>query len=94
VYYIGTVLDDAGNNAVLGRIIQELGLANSAQMLPEGVEMSARSGKDYTVRFLLNLTKSPQAVVLGGADKRDVLTGELLSGKVNLEAGAVRIYLE
>lgn len=96
VYYIGTVLDDAANQALFGRIAQDLRL-DCMPNLPEGVETAVRSSAATRLRFLLNLTKERKRVTLA-SDRREwtsALTGRQVgSGSIELEPGGVEILQE
>jgi beta-galactosidase len=59
-YYVGTVLDDAGLNVLVDRLIQEKQLAHFET--PTDVELTTRYYDGYALHFLINNTAQPATV--------------------------------
>ncbi|GGP25319.1 beta-galactosidase [Silvimonas amylolytica] len=93
VYYIGTVLDDAGYDALFGHIVRETGIPAFAG-LPSGVEVSIRQSGDKRYMFVLNLTKRTHTVHLENHQRwRNAFTGGMASPDILLEQGGVEILM-
>jgi beta-galactosidase len=73
------LIADAGLHPVLG----------SGTRLPTGVTAQMRSHGERQFVFVMNFTNQPQTVDLGSKRYRDMLTEEILSGSVSMEAYAV-----
>jgi len=74
-WYVGTVLDDAGLDAVLGEVAARCGLVDGAAP-PPGVERTVRVAPDGTVfTFVLNHNDA-DATWTVPADATDLLTGD------------------
>jgi beta-galactosidase len=71
-WYVGTVLDDAGRAALLGRLLTEAGVEPTVAGLPAGVEAVRRVGDGRSYLFLLNHTGADVPLPAPGAD---LLTG-------------------
>ncbi|MGN6230486.1 MAG: beta-galactosidase [Trinickia sp.] len=94
VYYLGTTLDDAANQALFSRIAADLGL-DRMQNLPEGVETAVRRSATTRLRFVLNLTKERKLVSLDGRERTSALSGERWVGEtLELAPGGVEIFVE
>lgn len=94
VYYIGTILNEAANTALLGQIAADLGL-DSMPNLPEGVETTVRSAETTRLRFLLNLTKQTKRVALGSREWTSALSEERIRGDyLELAPGGVEILVD
>ncbi|MCL6604811.1 MAG: beta-galactosidase [Paenibacillus sp.] len=89
VWYYGAVF----NEQAAVRIIDHLGLQSPAAAwleLPEGVELQIRQDDTSSYTFLLNYNEEPADLVLK-EDKRDLLTGEVISGTHRLEGFGVLV---
>ena len=94
VYYIGTVLDDAASQALLGHIVAERGV-ESLPGLPVGVETAVRRSARERVRFLLNLTKESKFIETDFSASKSALSGErLAAGGLMLAPGGVEILVD
>ncbi|RDV00331.1 beta-galactosidase [Trinickia dinghuensis] len=94
VYYIGTILDDAANKALFGRVAEDLHL-DYMPNLPEGVETAVRRSSATRLRFLLNLTKEPKSIALDCREWKSALTGvHSRGGNLELAPGGVEILVD
>jgi beta-galactosidase GanA len=77
--YVGTSLDDVGQDVLMGKILADAGIPEVPS--PDNVEMVHRvhEGSDYW--FILNHGMAPQEALLptGGVE---LLTGRTVSGRV------------
>jgi beta-galactosidase len=77
-WYIGTHLDDAGYDAVLGSAVAPLGIIDPRTNGPDGVEQTARLTPDgRLIRFVLNQNDEP-VTLPSSTDGRDLLTDRLM----------------
>jgi beta-galactosidase len=94
VYYIGTILDDAANRALLGRIARELAI-DSIPDLPEGMETAVRSSATTRLRFILNLTKESKRITLDtGRWKSTLFSEPPLGDSIEFAPGAVEVFVD
>jgi beta-galactosidase len=94
VYYLGTILDDAANQALLGLIAADLDL-DCLPNLPDGVETAVRSSATTRLRFILNLTKEPKHVPLDSRDRTSALSGKPWADEtLELAPGGLEIFVE
>lgn len=84
-YYLGTRLDAAGLDLLLGRVIKE---AHIEPVLrgPAGVEATLREAKRGQFLFVLNHTDQAANASLGRHRGRDLISGKTVSGKLHLPA--------
>jgi beta-galactosidase len=87
--YLGAFGSEAFDEAVFGWLLQESGLA-CALKTSAGVEVCERWQGNRVLRFVLNFTASAQWVELP-APHRNLLTGTLVSGTLQLAANDVLI---
>lgn len=87
-YYVGTVLDDAGLDALVARLCGEAGIPT--EPLGDGVDLVVRRGADREIVFVINHRDEAVTVPLAG---RDLVTGVRLDGPSEIPAGAVRAVL-
>jgi beta-galactosidase len=93
VVYIGTVLDDAANEALFARLLDQVGIEHAK--LPEGVQTSVRTTPDgKRVRFVLNLSAQAQTVTLPDRPYTSALDGGARGGSIALAAMDVEILIE
>ncbi len=90
VIYVGTSLDDAGQDLLMGKVLAEVGI--SAVPSPDNVEIVRRVHESIDYWFILNHSRAPQEVRLptGGIE---LLTGQAIAGSVivnGLDALVVR----
>ncbi len=80
VFYVGTSLDDAGHDLLLGRVLAEAGIP-AGPPAPAQVELARRvqDGTDYW--FILNHGDQPREVALPAAGT-DLLSGQEVQGRV------------
>ncbi len=77
-YYLGTRLDAAGLDLLLGRVVREAKVAPVLRT-PAGVEATVRESTKHRFLFLLNHTDKATKVSLGGYRGRELLTGKIAS---------------
>jgi beta-galactosidase len=80
VFYVGTSLDDTGQNLLMGKVLAEAAVAPGMES-PDNVEVVRRVHEGSDHWFILNHGTTPQEVTLptGGID---LLTGKTISGAV------------
>ena len=93
VYYIGSVLDDAGYERLFSQIIQECQIESTGN-LPAGVELSVRSNDNKRILFALNLTKEKKQITLTPRNRKCAFSGQSVGLNLILEPGDVRVMLE
>src|SRR6266540_5368482 len=88
-WYVGTRLDAAGMDALVGKIADEIGLAPPLEA-PRGVEVVRREGEGRSFLFLLNHGAQEAKVEL---DRRysDLLTDDECAGALTLEPFGVAV---
>lgn len=89
VYYIGTHAEERYWADLIGEIAGEAGV-NRIAGLPEGVQVTVRSGPSGRFLFVLNLNRSAAEVPLPG-EGTSLLDGSRKSGKLQLEPYGVEI---
>ncbi|MBI1258209.1 MAG: beta-galactosidase [Chloroflexi bacterium] len=89
-YYLGTDADDAFLDRFYGEIAQAHGIT-ALLNAPRGVEVSARSKDGQTLIFVLNHNAQAVTVKLGEARYRDLLSDQVLTNELALEAYGVAI---
>ena len=79
VIYVGTSLDDAGQDLLMGMVLTEARIQEVPS--PDDVEMVRRVHESIDYWFILNHNMAPQEVLLptGGVE---LLTGRTVSSKV------------
>ena len=90
VYYLGTELEPAGLEWLLGRVCYEAGIVPVMQDLPVGVEALRRSKDGKSWLFLLNHRDEKVEVLLEGIG-RDLLTAQTVKGSIVLEPNGVAV---
>lgn len=89
VYYVATQPEQAYLSQLLRSIAEEHGLSE-VQPLPQGVQMTTRTGPGGTFRFILNL--SPEAAIVDlGAEAHSALDGTRRGPKLELPPYGVEI---
>jgi beta-galactosidase len=89
-WYVATRLDADAVAALTTRVAGEAGVEPVAETVP-GVEVVRRRGDTATYLFLLNHTDSDAAIAATGVD---LLTGQAVTGKIDLAAGDVAVIRE
>jgi len=79
VFYVGTSLDDAGQDLLMGMVLTGAGIAEVSS--PDNVEIVRRVHEDIDYWFILNHSMVPQEILLPGGGV-ELLTGRAISGKV------------
>jgi beta-galactosidase len=91
-YYVGTVLDDAGLDALLARMLAEVSIPIRTD-LPESIETTCRAGRAGRFRFYLNHANEPVTVMLY-APGTDLLTEQAVAGEMEMAGFGVMIVKE
>jgi beta-galactosidase len=91
-YYLGTVLDDTGLDALLSRTLGEANIATQMD-LPDSIETTCRAGRAGRFRFYLNHAHKPVTVRLY-APGADLLPGHSVAGEVEVPGFGVVIVKE
>jgi beta-galactosidase len=89
-WYVATRLDQASVARLLTRIVAEAGVEAVADTVA-GVEVVRRRSDAATYLFVLNHTQEPATIPAHGVD---LLTGEAVSGKLDIAAGDVAVIRE
>jgi beta-galactosidase len=89
-YYLGTELEPAALEWLLGRVCYEAGIVPVMQDLPVGVEALRRSKDGKSWLFLLNHRDEIVEVLLEGIG-RDLLTAQSVKGSIVLEPNGVAV---
>ncbi|MDO4867112.1 MAG: beta-galactosidase [Clostridia bacterium] len=92
-WYVGTQPEDAFLDDLTDAICREAGIEGLFASEPS-VEATRRVGERGATVFLLNHNAHPAHVDLGGARLVDLLTGETLTGRVELPGRGVRVCRE
>lgn len=93
VYYIGSVLNDAGYERLFSQIITECHIEYTGN-LPAGVELSVRSSDNKRILFALNLTKEKKQITLTPRTRTCAFSGQSVGSDLMLEPGDVRVMIE
>jgi beta-galactosidase len=88
-WYVGTRLDAAAMDALVGQLAQESDVV-APLVAPPGVEVVQREGKGRSFLFLLNHAEQEASVEVGSA-YRNVLTDEKCTGPLRLESFGVAV---
>ncbi|MBK8021541.1 MAG: beta-galactosidase [Chloroflexi bacterium] len=89
-YYVGTRPQAAALRQLLCQICVENEVHPSA-VTPDGVEAMIRARGEHRTLFVINHTGAPAEVELGGYSGHDLLDGEGMAGRIQLEAYGVRV---
>ena len=92
-WYVGTQPEDDFLAELTDAICREAGIEGLFDADP-GVELTRRVGEKGSTVFMLNHNPGPAAVELGGAVLEDLVTGETLTGRVELAGGDARVCRE
>jgi beta-galactosidase len=85
VYYMGTVLDDAGTQHFFRTLAERVGLAFTDN-LPEGIELSRREGNGKRLLFVLNLSAHDYEFKLNPGLRRHALSKAKADQSIHLPA--------
>ncbi|QLD11287.1 beta-galactosidase [Microbacterium oleivorans] len=91
VHYISTRLDDASLRDHLGRILREAGVAPTAAVAGDGLEIVRRRAGTHTYLWILNHTDEERVVPTRGVD---LLTAVEVDGEIAVAAGGLCIIRE
>jgi beta-galactosidase len=89
-FYLGTELEPAGLDWLLGLVCAEAGILPAARNFPAGVEVLLRSNGEKNWLFLLNYASEKQEVSLENSG-RDLLSGELVTDRIVLEPNGAAV---
>jgi beta-galactosidase len=89
-WYLGCTPNREMMSSLLETICKEADVAPLLVNVPDGVEVTKRANASGEYLFLLNHTNVDQQIEVGQAST-DILSDELFSGSVNLNAGEVRV---
>ena len=92
-YYVGTQPEAAFMDGFIGEICREAGVGGLFDAEP-GVEITRRVNDKGATVFMMNHSAEPKAVRLGDARLIDLLTGEMLSDRLEIAGGDVRVCME
>ena len=94
-YYLAArPADDSLHDALVRGLAREIGLTRALDVdLPEGTTVQMRSGDGDAFLFLHNFRRGDRVVDLKTQRLTDVVTGEILSGKVTLPPFASRVLI-
>ena len=91
-YYVGAKLGDGGLNAFYQQLLSAHDLHSNLQMImPEGVVLRQRESAQGRLTFLFNYKREAQSIELLDQSLRDLATGDLLSGHVELQPYASHV---
>ena len=90
-YYIGGRLEDQFHRDFYNEIIDRLGIEPAADVKHgKGVSVQARKSPESDYLFVMNFTEEKHPIIFE-SQVRDLVTGEEISGELNLEKYEVRI---
>ena len=89
-YYIASDADPAFLDPFYRDVLQQKGIGAPLKT-PIGVEVALRTQADKTIMFVLNHNPRAVTVDLGVVERRDLLTGDMVSGSVIVDGYGVRI---
>jgi beta-galactosidase len=89
-YYLGTELEPAGLDWLLGRILEQTGIQPVLPALPTGVEVMLRSNESKEWLFILNHTGSSVEIAI---DKKglDLISGLEVKDSIQLTSNEVAV---
>ena len=91
-YYVGAKLGDGGLNAFYQQLLSAHDLHSNLKMImPEGVVLRQRESVQGRLTFLFNYKREAQSIELLDQSLRDLATGDLLSGHVELQPYASHV---
>jgi len=91
-YYLATNGDDRFLSDLYGALCADLDVLRSLKAdLPRGVSAQLRSDGERTFAFVMNFNAQPTSVDLGAGSYTDLLTGEVLTGVVELGVYDVKV---
>ncbi|WP_402377797.1 beta-galactosidase [Isoptericola rhizosphaerae] len=92
-WYVGTRLDRAGLASLVGRLVDESGVAPDV-VGPAGVETVRRRSADGTTSWLFVLNHTGADAPLTGVAGTELIGGTAVAGELVVPAGAVRVIRE
>ncbi|WP_339321941.1 beta-galactosidase [Paenibacillus sp. FSL W8-0194] len=93
-YYVATSAAPAFLRPFLAKLCADQGVKPLVERLPEGVEAARRVKEGRSFLFLLNHNAEQAAVDVGSGKRRDLLSGQMLTGTVELPGRGVMILEE
>ena len=91
-YYVGAKLGDDGLSEFYQQVLSAHALEQEVKMtLPEGVVIRQRESAQGLLTFLFNYKREAQSIDLQNHTLRDLTTGDLLSGHVELKPYASHV---
>ncbi|TMC57968.1 MAG: beta-galactosidase, partial [Chloroflexota bacterium] len=82
VFYVGTSLDDAGQDSLMSKVLSEAKVSPGV-LSPDNVEIVRRVHEGTDHWFILNHGPAPQEVTIP-ASGIDLLTGKALAGNITV----------
>ncbi|WP_277208020.1 beta-galactosidase [Isoptericola croceus] len=92
-WYMGTRLERSGLDALVGRLVEESGVAPDG-IGPAGVEIVRRRSNDGATTWLFALNHTDADTTLHGVSGIELLGGDAVVGDLAVPAGAVRVVRE
>jgi beta-galactosidase len=94
-YYLATTGDDRFLSDLYGALCADLDVLRSLRAeLPGGVSAQLRSDGERAFIFVMNFNAQPTPLNLGSATYTDLLTGDVLTGVIELSTYDVRVLAE
>jgi len=91
-YYVGAKLGDGGLNAFYRQLLSAHALQPKMEMtMPEGVVIRQRESAQGMLTFLFNYKREAQSIELKDQILRDLATGDVLTGHVDLQPYASHV---
>ncbi len=91
-YYLATNGDDRFLSDLYAALCADLNVLRSLRAdLPHGISAQLRSDGERTFAFVMNFNAQPASLDLGTAAYTDLLTGEVLTGVVELGVYDVKV---
>ena len=93
-YYVGAKLGDDGLSQFYQQVLSAHALEAEVKMtMPKGVVMRQRESTQGRLAFLFNYKREAQSIELHDQTLRDLATGELLTGHVELKPYASHVCI-
>jgi beta-galactosidase len=89
-WYVGTRLHHDGLGALVGRLVEESGVAPDV-VAPAGVEVVRRRSADGATTWLFALNHTGTEATLAGVSGSELVAGAPVDGELVVPAGAVRV---
>ena len=92
-WYVGTRLDRAGLASLVGRLVEESGVAPDV-VAPAGLEIVRRRSVDGATSWFFALNHTGADATLDGVAGTELIGGTAVAGELVVPAGAVRVIRE